>query len=185
MLIFDVPRPSKIVPKWRQKHLQNQLYVGYSLGTLKNTIFDVKTSPRWLPKVSIFSIIAYETGFGLSCLFEASKNLPRPSQEPPQSLPGAAPEPSRASPQPSRASLQAPKRTPRACFTDLPSASLTSHLKPAPCHASHLDHARHVQKWNHSGRKTTFWRLSPLPKSFQKPSGNMWAAVPPQAYSII
>jgi len=37
-----------------QKRFQNQLYVGNPLGTLKNTIFDVKTSPRWTPKISDF-----------------------------------------------------------------------------------------------------------------------------------
>ena len=93
----------------------------------------------------LFSKIAYETVFGLSCLLEASKNLPRPSQEPPKSLPGPAPEASRGSPLPSRASLQAPKTTPTACFTDLPSTSLTSHLQPTACQDSHLDHDGHVQ----------------------------------------
>ena len=46
--------PSEIVSKSMPKRLQNQLYVGYPLGTLKNTIFDVKTSPRWTPKISDF-----------------------------------------------------------------------------------------------------------------------------------
>ena len=53
-LIFDVSRPSKIVPKSMPKRLENQLYLGYPLGTPKNTIFDVKTSPRWTPKISDF-----------------------------------------------------------------------------------------------------------------------------------
>ena len=53
-LIFDVSRPSKIVPKSMPKRLENQLYLGCPLGTPKNTIFDVKTSPRWTPKISDF-----------------------------------------------------------------------------------------------------------------------------------
>ena len=53
-LIFDVSRPSKIVPKSMPKRLQNQLRFGYPLVTSKNTIFDPKTSPRWLPKISDF-----------------------------------------------------------------------------------------------------------------------------------
>ena len=67
------------------KRLQNQLYVGYPLGTLKNTIFDVKTSPRWTPKISVIftrrpQILAI-TVFGPRCLLETSKSLPRASQE--------------------------------------------------------------------------------------------------------
>ena len=53
-MIFDVPGPSKIVPKSMPKRLQNQLRFGYPLVTSKNTIFDPKTSPRWLPKISDF-----------------------------------------------------------------------------------------------------------------------------------
>ena len=53
-LIFDVSRPSKIVPKSMPKRLENQLYLGYPLGTPKNTIFDVKTLPRCLLKFSVF-----------------------------------------------------------------------------------------------------------------------------------
>ena len=91
MLIFDVPRPSKIVPKSMPKRLQNQLYVGYPLGNLKNTIFDVKTSPRWTTKIPVFfffknrpKILAI-TVFGPRCLLEASKSIPRASREPPKS----------------------------------------------------------------------------------------------------
>ena len=52
-LTFPEPgRPSKIVPKSMQKRLQNQLYVGFPLGTLKNMIVDVKTSPKLTPKIS-------------------------------------------------------------------------------------------------------------------------------------
>ena len=76
-LIFDVSRPSKIVPKSMPKRLENQLYLGYPLGTPKNTIFDVKTSPRWTPQISDFfknpqKILAL-TVFGPRCLLEASK----------------------------------------------------------------------------------------------------------------
>ena len=81
--------PSEIVSKSMPKRLQNQLYVGYPLGTLKNTIFDVKTSPRRTPKISIFfknrpKNLAF-TVFGPRCLLEASKNLPKAFQEPPKS----------------------------------------------------------------------------------------------------
>ena len=88
-LIFDVSRPSKIVPKSMPKRLQNQLYVGYPLGTLKNTIFDVKTSPRRAPKISDFfknrPKMLPMTVFGPRCLLEASKSLPRASRDPPKS----------------------------------------------------------------------------------------------------
>ena len=75
------------------KRLQDQLRLGYPLGNSKNTIFDVKTSPRWLPKISHFfknrlKILAM-TVFGLRCLLEASKSLTRASQEPPRSRPRA------------------------------------------------------------------------------------------------
>ena len=81
------------------KRLQNQLRLGYSLGTPKNTICDVKTSPRWLPKISVFfknrlKIVAM-TVFGPRCLLEASKNLLRASQEPPKSRPRALERPSK------------------------------------------------------------------------------------------
>ena len=46
--------PSEIVSKSMPKRLQNKLYVGNPLGTLKNAIFDVKTSSRWTPKISYF-----------------------------------------------------------------------------------------------------------------------------------
>ena len=101
-LIFDVSRPSKIVPKSMPKRFQNQLYLGYPLGTLKNTIFDVKTSPRWTPKISVFFVfknrqkILALTVFGPRCLLEASKRPPRPSQEPPR----ATQEPPRAAQEP-------------------------------------------------------------------------------------
>ena len=80
---------SKIVPKSMPKRLQNRLRLGYPLGAPKNTIFDVQTSPRWLPKVSNFfenrlQLVAM-TVFGPRCLLEASKSLPRASQEPSQS----------------------------------------------------------------------------------------------------
>ena len=100
-LIFDVHRPSKIVPKSMQKRLQNQLYVGYPLGTLKNTIFHVKTSPRWTTKISDFFQKSYKNSsyhglwskMPLGSLQEPPKSLPRASQEPPKSLPRDVPEP--------------------------------------------------------------------------------------------
>ena len=36
------------------KRFQNELYLGYLLGTLKNTIFDAKTWPRGTPKIADF-----------------------------------------------------------------------------------------------------------------------------------
>ena len=76
-----------------QKRLQNQLYVGYPLGTLKNTILDVKTSPRWRPKISNFfqkssknaSYHGLWSKMPLGSLQEPAKSLPRASQEPSQS----------------------------------------------------------------------------------------------------
>ena len=80
------------------KRLQNRLRLGYPLGTPKNTIFDVQTSPRWLPKISDFfknrlKILAM-TVFGPRCLLEASKSLPRACREPPKSRPRALKKPS-------------------------------------------------------------------------------------------
>ena len=91
------------------KRLQNQLYLGYPLGTLKNTIFDVKTSPRWAHKISNFcqksvKILAV-TAFGPRNLLEASKSLPRAFQEASQSLPTSIPEPSRSNQEPSRSRI--------------------------------------------------------------------------------
>ena len=88
------------------KRFQNQLYLGRPLGTPKNTIFDVKTSPRWTPKISVFFFKTTKNpssyGLGpkmpLRGLQEASKTLPRASkslQEPPKSLPKGVQEPSR------------------------------------------------------------------------------------------
>ena len=93
-LIFDIRRTPKILPKSMQKRLQNQLYVGYPLGTLKNTIFDVKTSPRWTPKISDFFQKTYKnpTYDGLW-----SKMPLRSLQEPPKTLPRASKSHPRAS----------------------------------------------------------------------------------------
>ena len=111
------------------KRLQNQLRFGYTFVTSKNAIFDPKTSPRWLPKISdIFQksikIISYD---GLW------SKLPLGSlQEPAKSLPRAVPEPSRSPSQPSEASCQAPKRTPRACFAIFKSKFAISSVWPKP-----------------------------------------------------
>ena len=101
--------------KSSQNRCQNALkislnYLGDPLGTLKNTIFDFKTSPRWTPKISVFFVknrpkILALTVFGPRCLLEASKRLPRPSQEPPratQEPPRAAQEPRKDAQEPSR-----------------------------------------------------------------------------------
>ena len=116
------------------KRLQNQLYVGYPLGTLKITIFDVKTSLRWTPIFPFFlknrlQILAM-TVFGPRCLLEASKSLPRACPEPPKSLPRAVSEPSRSPPQPSKASHEAHKRTPRACSPNFKTLSWKPYLEP-------------------------------------------------------
>ena len=108
-LIFDVHRPSNIVPKSMQKRLQNQLHVACPLGTLQNTIFDVKTSPRWTPKISVFfqkstkksSYYGLWSKMPLGSLQEPPKSLPRASQEPfqgPQEAPKSTQEPSQKLP---------------------------------------------------------------------------------------
>ena len=105
-LIFDVSRPSKIVPKSMPKRLENQLYLGYPLGTPKNTLFDVKTSARWTPNIcDLFkkslknpSIYGLGPKMPLRGLQEASKTLPRASKSHP-----------RASKSRPRASQEAPK----------------------------------------------------------------------------
>ena len=84
--------PSEIVQKSMPKRLQNELYVGNPLGTLKNTIFDVKTSPRWTPKISDFfkrssknpSSYGLWPKMPLRGFQEASKTLPRASKSHPR-----------------------------------------------------------------------------------------------------
>ena len=105
-LIFDVSRPSKIVPNSLPKRLENQFYLGYPLGNLKNTIFDVKTSPRWTPQISdvLQKSSKNPSSYGLwpkmplRGLQEASKTRPRASNSHP-----------RASKRRPRASQKAPK----------------------------------------------------------------------------
>ena len=88
------------------KRLQNRLYLGYPLRTLKNTIFDVKTSPKWTPKISDFLKKSHKNSryhglwskMPLGSLQEPAKSLqdpPKSLQEPPKSLPRGAQEPSR------------------------------------------------------------------------------------------
>ena len=84
--------PSKIVSKSMPKRFENQLYLGYPLGTPKNTVFDIKTSPRWTPQISDFfkksSKNPSSGGLGpnlpLRGLQEASKTLPRASKSHPR-----------------------------------------------------------------------------------------------------
>ena len=76
------------------KRFQNQLYLGYPLGTLKNTIFDVQTSPKWILKFSYFFFKnrlknLTITVFDPKYLLEATKSLPRATQELPKSRPSA------------------------------------------------------------------------------------------------
>ena len=91
--------PSEIVSKSMPKRLQNRLYLGYPLGTLKNTIFDVKTSPRWTPKISDFFHKSSKNsrfhGLGSKMPLGSLKSLPRACQEPPGSLPRAVLGPSK------------------------------------------------------------------------------------------
>ena len=94
-----------------QKRLQNQLHVACPLGTLKNTIFDVKTSPRWTPKISVF----FQKSSKNATYHGLWSKMPLGSlQEPAKSLPGASQNPfqgpSRGTQVPSRRSLQPPKR---------------------------------------------------------------------------
>ena len=98
--MFTLAHPAEIVSKSMPKRLPNRLRLRYPLGTPKNTIFDVKTSPDGSPKFLFFfenrlKILAM-TVFGPRCLLKASKSLPRASQEPPKSRPRARKRPSRA-----------------------------------------------------------------------------------------
>ena len=83
------PDPQKSSQNRCQDTLKISFNLGYPLETPKNTIFDVKTSPRWTPKISDFfknrSKMLAITVFGPRCLFEGSKSLPRASREPPKS----------------------------------------------------------------------------------------------------
>ena len=89
------------------KRFQNQLYVGYPRGTLKNTIFDVKTSPRWTTKIFDF----FEKPFTNSSYYGLWSKMPLGShQEPPKSLLRTIQGPSRASQKPSRSPHAASKR---------------------------------------------------------------------------
>ena len=141
--MFQHPKCSKMVPLWHENHIlalcwpseivsksmpkrfQNQLYLGYPLGPLKNTIFDVKTSPRWTPKISNFFQKSYTTSsffvlwslMPLGSLQEPPKSLPRASQEPFQDseeAPKSTQEPSRKLPrgvqEPSRGTSHRGKR---------------------------------------------------------------------------
>ena len=100
------------------KRLHNRLYLGCPLGTPKNLNLDAKTSPRWTPKISLFfqnpSKIVTIPIFGPWCFLEASKSLPRASQEPPKSLPRGSQEaykPSGGTQEPPRSSRAAPKKS--------------------------------------------------------------------------
>ena len=109
--------PSEIVSKSMPKRLQNRLYLGYPLGTLKNTIFDVKTSPRWMPKILIFfqnrlRMLAI-TVFRPRCRFGASKSLPRASRDPPKSCSKALKKHPRAFKKLHAASQEPSQRRPR------------------------------------------------------------------------
>ena len=91
-LIFDVPRPSKIVPKSIPKRLHNRLSLGCPLGTPKTPNLDAQTSPRWTPKISLFLQKSAK-----NCNYSGlwSMMLLGSLQEPPKSLPRACQEASR------------------------------------------------------------------------------------------
>ena len=105
------------------KRLEYQLYVGYPLGTPQNTIFDVKTSPRWTPKIWIFvqkslkKILAI-TVFGPRCLLEAIKSLPKASQEP-----------SKGPQEPAKSLQEAPMQSPRKFRREGCFMSMSLHLE--------------------------------------------------------
>ena len=93
-LIFDVPRPSKIRSKSMPKCLQNQVYLGHPLGTLKNTIFEIKMPPKWIRKRSQDSPKMFQDAAGYSqdapkTLKDANKapqEAPRGPNTPPSSI---------------------------------------------------------------------------------------------------
>ena len=98
------------------KRLENQLYLGCPLGTPKNTIFDVKTSPRWTPKISDFFHKSSEN----ASYHGLGSKMPLGSfQEPAKSLPGASQEP-----------FQRPQEAPK-LLQDAP-CSLPSVVSEAP-----------------------------------------------------
>ena len=114
------------------KRLQNQLYVGYPLGALKNTIFEVKTSPRWTPKISDFFQKSLK-----NCTYHGlCSKMPLGSlQEPAKSLPGASQEPFNG-PQ------EAPKSLPEAPYSLLGAFS-EAPKRPVPCSRCSMSGARY------------------------------------------
>ena len=114
--------PSEIVPKSMPKRLQNRLYLGYPLGTLKNTIFDVKTSPRWTPKISDF----FQKSSKNASYHGLWSKMPLGSlQEPPKSLQGASQEPFKG-PQEAPKSLQEAANSLLRAVSEAPK-------RPVPC----------------------------------------------------
>ena len=105
--ILAILKPSKIVSKSMSKRLQNRLRLGHPLGSLKKSILDVKSLPRWPPKISgilqkSFEILA-RTASAPRCLLECFKSLPIASPKPPKSHPRAPPSLPRAAQEPSQA----------------------------------------------------------------------------------
>ena len=110
--ILATLKPSKIVSKSMSKRLQNRLRLGHPLGSLKKSILDVKSLPRWPPKISgilqkSFEILA-RTASAPRCLLECFKSFPIASPKPPKSHPRAPPSLPRAAQEPSQASKIGP-----------------------------------------------------------------------------
>ena len=109
--IFAPAKPSEIVSKSMPKRFQKRLYVGYPLGTLKSTIFDVKTSPRWTPKISDF----FQKSSKNASYHGLWSKIPLGSlQEPAKSLPGASQEPFKGPPEAPKFLQDAPCSLPSA-----------------------------------------------------------------------
>ena len=158
-----------------QKRLQNQLYVGYPLGTLKNTIFDVKTSPRRTPKISDFfqkssKNATYDglwSKMPLGSLQEPAKSLPGPSQEPfkgPQEAPKSLQEAPCSLP---RAVSKAPKgvrELSRGTWHLTPGIRNASkrRLVPLACVSEYCNKIEHFE-WKSETQASTCKKYVPIP----------------------
>ena len=88
-LIFEVRRAPKIVPKLDKKPSKNQLRLGSPLGTSKIRFWMLKSLQHGPPKIPKFfknrrQVLTLRV-FNPKCLLEASKSLPKASEEPPRS----------------------------------------------------------------------------------------------------
>ena len=120
--------PSEIVSKSMPKRLQNRLYLGYPLGILKNTIFDVKTSPRWTPKISDF----FQKSSKNASYHGLWSKMPLGSlQEPAKSLPGASQEPFKSLQETPKSLQEAPCSLPRV-VSEAPTRCCLLYTSPSP-----------------------------------------------------